>query len=566
MGASETWLTGLIHGLPVPTFVLDAEHRVMRWNHACEVLTGALAVDMLGTKEPWRAFYTEPRLILANLVLNSANETEIKKLYGDKFRPSSLIKGAWEAEDYIVGCPGGPRWLLFTAAPLFDESGKMAGVVETLRDITERKNAMISSRLYEHVVSPVEFEIIREVNRFVSAANSIEQLVDFVFERISQCVPCDRIGIAFIEEKGRRLVAYYAVARYETLYLKKGFSQDIAGSTLESVIRQGQPRIINDLSAYLELHPKSVSTSLMLREGVCASLTCPLIVDDRPIGVLFFSACEPNVYAEHHARLQWAIAERLSQVAEKAYRIEQLENINRAYHEVMGFVAHELKNPVASMVTNARLLADGYLGDITPQQRQKIERIAFNGQHLIGFVETYLDLAKVENAEQAPTLEEVEDVVAESVEPAIDLLENQANSRRMTLEINLPKNACRIRCSSELLRIVMVNLIGNAIKYGKECGLIRVSVHEDESDLEFSVWNEGYGFPPEKRGDLFRRFSRQNTHDLIRKKGTGLGLYTCWKIVQMHEGRIWAESELGAWASFTFRIPKEAKTIVCEAK
>ena len=74
---------------------------------------------------------------------------------------------------------------------------------------------------------------------------------------------------------------------------------------------------------------------------------------------------------------------------------------------------------------------------------------------------------------------------------------------------------------------------------------------------EFSVWNEGPGFPPQKRADLFQRFVRQNTPDLIRRKGTGLGLYTCWKIVQLHEGRIWADSELGAWARFAFRIPVE---------
>ena len=71
------------------------------------------------------------------------------------------------------------------------------------------------------------------------------------------------------------------------------------------------------------------------------------------------------------------------------------------------------------------------------------------------------------------------------------------------------------------------------------------------------MWNEGPGFPPEKRADLFQRFVRQNTPELIRRKGTGLGLYTCWKIVQLHGGNIWADSELGAWARFAFRIPVE---------
>ncbi len=234
---------------------------------------------------------------------------------------------------------------------------------------------------------------------------------------------------------------------------------------------------------------------------------------------------------------------------------ERLETVNRAYQEVLGFVAHELKNPVASMVTNARLLCDGYIGEITPQQRQKIERIAYNGQYLISFIESYLDLAKIENAESTPTMLDIANLADEVVRPAIDLLHAQIESRRIALEVAIPETPVSTHGNAELLRVVVVNLIGNAIKYGRELGRLRVAMAIDGAQVEISIWNEGPGFPPEKRADLFQRFVRQNTPELIRRKGTGLGLYTCWKIVQMHQGRIWADSELDAWASFSFRIP-----------
>ena len=405
--------------------------------------------------------------------------------------------------------------------------------------------------------SQVELQVVNEINRCAASLNSIVDLVDFLFINISRCLPCDRIGVAFIEEKGKRLVSYHAISHSPQVFLAKGFSQDLRGSSLEAVIRDGRPRVINDLEAYYAAHPGSSSTALILREGWRASMTCPLVVDGRPIGALFFNAAEAGAYNVHHVRLQLAIAERLAQAAEKAYRIEQLETINRAYQEVLGFVAHELKNPVASMVTNARLLCDGYLGEITPQQRQKIERIAFNGQYLIGFIETYLDLQKVENAETSSTMLEIASLADEVVRPAIDLLHGQIEGRRMKLEIVLPEEPVRATGNAELLRVVLINLIGNAIKYGRELGRIRVGLEVADGAGEFSVWNEGPGFPPQKRADLFQRFVRQNTPDLIRRKGTGLGLYTCWKIVQLHEGRIWADSELGAWARFAFRIPVE---------
>ena len=237
---------------------------------------------------------------------------------------------------------------------------------------------------------------------------------------------------------------------------------------------------------------------------------------------------------------------------------ERLETVNRAYQEVLGFVAHELKNPVASMITNARLLCDGYVGDITPQQRQKIERIAYNGQYLIGFIESYLDLEKIENAESTATMQEIASLADEVVRPAIDLLHPQIEGRRMVLEVSIPEGRVSMRGNAELLRVTVVNLIGNAIKYGRELGRLRIALEIGEAQAEISVWNEGPGFPPEKRADLFQRFVRQNTPELIRRKGSGLGLYTSWKIVQLHGGTIWADSELGAWACFAFRIPVDA--------
>ena len=234
---------------------------------------------------------------------------------------------------------------------------------------------------------------------------------------------------------------------------------------------------------------------------------------------------------------------------------ERLETVNRAYQEVLGFVAHELKNPVASMITNARLLCDGYLGEITPQQRQKIERIAFNGQYLISFIESYLDLAKIENAEETPTMLEIASLADEVVRPAIDMLHGQIEGRRMVLEVVIPEAPVSTRGNAELLRVVVVNLIGNAVKYGREQGRLRIALAVEGGRAEVSVWNEGPGFPPEKRADLFQRFVRQNTPELIRRKGTGLGLYTSWKIVQLHQGQIWADSEEGVWARFAFHIP-----------
>lgn len=141
--ASQRLLTEIIEGNPVPTFVIDAEHRVTHWNRACEIIMGIPAAEMIGTSEQWRAFYPNPRPVMADLILSQANLKEYERYYG-KYKASSVVDGAVEAEDYFPNFPGGGRWLFFTAAPLRGVNGEVIGAIETLQDTTERKLAELA--------------------------------------------------------------------------------------------------------------------------------------------------------------------------------------------------------------------------------------------------------------------------------------------------------------------------------------------------------------------------------------------------------------------------------------
>ncbi|MBN1442160.1 MAG: ATP-binding protein, partial [Planctomycetes bacterium] len=110
----------------------------------------------------------------------------------------------------------------------------------------------------------------------------------------------------------------------------------------------------------------------------------------------------------------------------------------------------------------------------------------------------------------------------------------------------------------DLLRIALANLASNAIKYGRRGGEVRVSARLGPRGLRLAVWNEGPGFPPEQRSKLFRRFSRLTTPELKGRKGTGVGLYTVWRIAKLHGGRTGARSEPGQWAEFFVEIPQPA--------
>ena len=138
---SEAHLAEIVDGMSVATFVIDAEHCITHWNHACEMLTGIRARDLIGTRKQWLAFYPSVRPVMADLILDGVGENVVDRFYHGRFRPSLLVTDGYEAEDFFPHFGEGGRWLFFTAAPLRNNAGEVIGAIETLHDVSERRRA-----------------------------------------------------------------------------------------------------------------------------------------------------------------------------------------------------------------------------------------------------------------------------------------------------------------------------------------------------------------------------------------------------------------------------------------
>jgi diguanylate cyclase (GGDEF)-like protein/PAS domain S-box-containing protein len=147
---SRERLAQIVEGFSVPTFVIDANHTVTHWNRACVSITGVPASEVIGTRNQWRAFYPAERPVMADLIVDGADDEIIARHYGGKFRRSAVIEGAYEAEDFFPHFGEGGKWLYFTAALSMDSEGKVIGAIETLQDITERKRAEEALKESEH--------------------------------------------------------------------------------------------------------------------------------------------------------------------------------------------------------------------------------------------------------------------------------------------------------------------------------------------------------------------------------------------------------------------------------
>ncbi|KAB2915263.1 MAG: PAS domain-containing protein [Dechloromonas sp.] len=136
----EQLLAQIVDGDPVPTLVINAEHKVTHWNKACAAVTGIPAAGMIGSNRQWSAFYANERPLMADLIV-SGELDRLESFYAGSLRRSPVIPDAWEAESFFPHFGEGGRWLYFTAAPLRDGSGRVVGAIETLQDVTERHRA-----------------------------------------------------------------------------------------------------------------------------------------------------------------------------------------------------------------------------------------------------------------------------------------------------------------------------------------------------------------------------------------------------------------------------------------
>ena len=242
---------------------------------------------------------------------------------------------------------------------------------------------------------------------------------------------------------------------------------------------------------------------------------------------------------------------------------EELRTTNRNYMDMLGFVSHELRNPLSSSIMRLSTLTDGYLGALNERQKEVVEAVDRNLHYFLDMIKNYLDLSRLEKGElevQETTVSLYTDVIA----PMLDGLEGERKEKGIKVENGVPEDM-EIDADRDLLRIVYDNLLANALKYGRLGGRIVLDARQTEAETRMSIYNEGAGIPQEKMALLFQKFSRIPHPAHQGEKGTGLGLYICKEIIEKHGGNIWAESEEGQWAQFIFTLPREPNRAVGSA-
>ena len=239
----------------------------------------------------------------------------------------------------------------------------------------------------------------------------------------------------------------------------------------------------------------------------------------------------------------------------------KLQDLNRHYLEMLGFVTHELMQPIGVLKGFLVMLDDESLGPLgTPKQKQAVSTMLRNVNALINMIQKYLQLGRIESGKMEVNKVHMP-IFAQALQPILEDERQQINARKMEVVIENEESFRKVEGEADpvLLRIVFSNLIGNVLKYGQEGGKIWCGFREEPEEFLFYVKNEGRGIPADQLTKVFEKFSRLGGELERARGGTGLGLFNSKEVVERHGGRIWAESEEGKWANFLFTIPKVPK-------
>ena len=246
------------------------------------------------------------------------------------------------------------------------------------------------------------------------------------------------------------------------------------------------------------------------------------------------------------------ITELKQRQAELQQAMEQAAAASQHKSQFLANMSHELRTPLNAIIGYTELILDNIYGEAPERMRQVIERVQTNGRHLLGLINDVLDLTKIEAGQL--TLSVADYSLKEVVDGVIIALEPLAVEKRLAFKAYLPARLPTGHGDERRISQVLLNLVGNAIKFTDE-GEVAIKASVANGSFTVAVCDSGPGISQSDQARIFGEFQQADNSSTRRKGGTGLGLSIAKRLIEMHNGRIWVESDVGKGSTFFFRLP-----------
>jgi GAF domain-containing protein/HAMP domain-containing protein len=496
------------------------------------------------------------------------------------------LEDALADEDYDQRFPRTLGWRRMLGVPMLREQNLLGVIVvgwaepgpaskvqeELLRTFADQaviaiQNVQVFSELQartqELARSVDELRALGEVSRAVSSTLDLEAVLSTIVSRAVELSESysgiiyefDETMRAFQARASHRITAQHLEAlRSAPVHLGEG-AIGRAGVTL-------QPVEVSDLEREDELVARQVR-DILKREGVRSLLAIPLIRKERVLGGLVILRREQSRFSPEVIRTLQTFASQSVLAIQNARMFQEIEEKSRDLElasrhksQFLANMSHELRTPLNAILGYSELVLDNIYGEVPEKARAALERVQSNGNHLLGLINAVLDLSKIEAGKLTLSISSYS--LTEAVASVIDAVANLAAEKNISLKVDMPNDLPVGRGDEQRIRQVLLNLVGNAIKF-TEVGEVAISAVATDGVFAVSVSDTGPGISAADQAKLFQEFQQADASSTRKIGGTGLGLAISKRFVEMHGGHIWVESTPGLGSTFRFTIPITAE-------
>jgi signal transduction histidine kinase len=327
------------------------------------------------------------------------------------------------------------------------------------------------------------------------------------------------------------------------------------GSASGRALLEGQVVHIADATA----DPEYTLTDVQRLGGYRTVLSVPMLREGVPIGVLAVLRSDVRPFTDKQIELATTFADQASIAIENLRlfdeiqdKSEQLEEASQHKSQFLANMSHELRTPLNAIVGYAELMADGAYGEPSEKMLGILKRLQGNGKHLLGLINDVLDLSKIEAGQ---LILELSDYCIQDITQTVrSTLEPLAADKKLGFKVEVAPQLPSGHGDGRRLTQVLINLVGNAIKF-TDAGEVAIKAEAHNGSFHVSVRDTGPGISSADQARLFQQFQQADNTITKKKGGTGLGLAISKRIIEMHGGRIWVETQLGQGSTFTFTLP-----------
>jgi signal transduction histidine kinase len=423
--------------------------------------------------------------------------------------------------------------------------------IENVRLLNE-----LRARTTELAQSVQELQALGEVSNAVNSTLDLETVLETI---VAKAVQLSRTEAGAIYVFDETLGTFDLRATYgmdEALIAGMRRQSSSLGDTLIGRAAQSRaPLQVADLNE----EPPSEALDLILGAGFRAVLAVPLLSPDSIVGMLVVRRRETGTFAPSAIELLQTFAAqsvlaiqnaRLFREIEEKGR--QLEVASRHKSQFLANMSHELRTPLNAILGYSELLIDGIYGELSEKVHGVLERVQSNGRHLLGLINDVLDLSKIEAGQLNLTVDDYS--MAALVKSVVAATESLARNKGLVLSTAVQEGLPLGRGDERRLTQVLLNLVGNAIKF-TDRGSVEIAARAEGGRFQVSVRDTGPGIAEADQARIFEEFQQVDATSTRKKGGTGLGLAIAKRIVEMHGGALTVESALGAGSTFRMTVP-----------